>query len=221
MSKKADNSKQLNFFASHDDFAPYAAPTPPEPKTSETDPILVHYVETGTAGRLGLTFAPGKYDPNSRSGIWDRDVDADLERLRNHWNIDVVVTLIEDGTFECDEFSLLDIPDLLERVGEHGMESLWFPFRDCDVPQRRPDVDLLVCEIITKLKRGENIVVHCRGGLGRTGLIVACVLATLGATARTAIREVRKDRKRAVETKGQVRFVHNYARRLAGDWTEV
>jgi len=51
------------------------------------------------------------------------------------------------------------------------------------------------------------------GGLGRTGLIAACTLVTLGRTAAEAIAEVRAARgPRCVENRDQERFVEMYAR---------
>ena len=53
--------------------------------TSEANPIRVDWVVVGTAGQLGLTFAPGKKDQLGGSGVWDRDLDMDLARLSDHY----------------------------------------------------------------------------------------------------------------------------------------
>jgi protein-tyrosine phosphatase len=52
------------------------------------------------------------------------------------------------------------------------------------------------------------VVVHCVGGLGRSGMTVACWLVAEGLPAAAAIAEVRRVRSpRAVETDAQAEFV--------------
>ena len=52
-----------------------------------------------------------------------------------------------------------------------------FPIRDCGVPQSVEDVQRLLLRI-EELKNMEGYVyVHCWGGVGRTGTIVACYLS--------------------------------------------
>lgn len=63
-------------------------------------------------------------------------------------------------------------------------------------------------------KRGEVIVLHCRGGVGRAGLVAACMLLHLhlSKSAKKAIERVRTLRcKSAVESYSQEQFVYKYA----------
>ena len=57
------------------------------------------------------------------------------------------------------------------------------------------------------LKNGQGIVVHCRGGLGRTGLIAAQLLIELGEMPSKALERVRAARPGAVETRQQEKYV--------------
>ncbi len=57
-----------------------------------------------------------------------------------------------------------------------------------------------------------NIIVHCRGGVGRAGLVTCCVLSTLRleefSSYKKVIEYVRKKRdKRCVESRKQEDFV--------------
>ena len=85
-----------------------------------------------------------------------------------------------------------------------------FAIRDMGVPQEAESesFEAFVQEILRRLERGQNVVVHCRGGLGRTGLVAACVLVALGRhAADEAVAAVRETRKGTVQTREQEDFV--------------
>ena len=52
----------------------------------------------------------------------------------------------------------------------------------------------------SRLDAGENILVHCCGGLGRSGMVAARLLAESGVDAEEAIARVRAVRPGAIET---------------------
>ncbi len=162
----------------------------------------------GLPGRLGMTILPGVKDP----GRWDRDLGADLERLRRRYETDALVTLLEE-----DEFELYGVPDFLERAREAGIEVDHFPIRDVDTPleAQSDGYAALVQRILDRLREGKTVVVHCRGGLGRTGTVVSSVLVALGRGADEAIGLARETRRsdRTVETRQQEEYVRAFARR--------
>ena len=51
---------------------------------------------------------------------------------------------------------------------------------------------------------------HCGGGLGRTGTLLACYLVRQGLPAAEAIERVRAVRPGSVETRQQAQAVHAY-----------
>ena len=57
------------------------------------------------------------------------------------------------------------------------------------------------------LRHGEDVLVHCKGGLGRAGMIAARLLVELGLPPVTAIRAVRRARPGAIETPAQLALV--------------
>ena len=57
------------------------------------------------------------------------------------------------------------------------------------------------------LRSGRDVLVHCRGGLGRAGTIAARLLIDLGMEPATAIRQVRAVRPGAIETLEQEKNV--------------
>jgi protein-tyrosine phosphatase len=57
------------------------------------------------------------------------------------------------------------------------------------------------------LRNGDDVVVHCKGGLGRAGMIAARLLVELGMDTEEAIQTVRHVRKGAIETPAQLALV--------------
>ena len=57
------------------------------------------------------------------------------------------------------------------------------------------------------LRDGRDVVVHCRGGLGRAGTIASRLLIEFGMNPEAAMREVRKVRPGAIETSAQENYV--------------
>src|SRR5690606_26095105 len=102
-------------------------------RTSTSHPIDVMWVDPaahGGSGRLGLTYAPGKRGRAPASGIdWDRDMQADLERLRDAHHADVLVSLMEP--FEYEE---LRIPTLFDEARSRGIEVAHLPLIDGRAP---------------------------------------------------------------------------------------
>jgi ADP-ribosyl-[dinitrogen reductase] hydrolase len=61
-------------------------------------------------------------------------------------------------------------------------------------------------ELRALLRGGRNVLVHCRGGLGRSGTIAARLLIELGMEPMTAITRVRAARPGAIETSQQEKY---------------
>jgi hypothetical protein len=166
-------------------------------KTSLTDPLRIAAVSPADLpGIIGLTLCPGKRDPGRG---WDRDLDRDLAAIRD-WDAEIVVTLIER-----DEFELLDVARLPAAVAEHGMRWVHLPIRDVWVPEETFEASWAISgrELRSTLRRGGSVLIHCRGGLGRTGLVAARLLVELGMDAHDAIAAVRRARPGAIETPAQ------------------
>jgi len=150
-------------------------------RTSQTDPIEVAEVLCG-AGVIGVTFCPGTSGPSVFGAPWARDIQRDVAALKN-WRAGVVLTL------EDHEFELLNVPALGEAVRDAGMVWLHAPIKDMGAPdesfERRWSVFGHV--IRSKLLRGDRVVIHCRGGRGRAGMIAARLMVELGSGAEDAM----------------------------------
>ena len=171
--------------------------------TSENSPLRIAEVSVPGAGLLGLTLCPGKRQPGTISGSWRRDLEADLDAV-HRWGAGAVVTLMETW-----ELAHLGVPSLGERIAARGMAWHHLPIRDGDVPEKgfEQSWHRHGPELRQRLSAGERILIHCRAGLGRTGLVAARLLIEMGESPPEALKRVRATRPGAVETPAQERYV--------------
>jgi ADP-ribosyl-[dinitrogen reductase] hydrolase len=173
-------------------------------RTSISHPLQIAVVTAGSEfGRIGITFCPGKYDPHALTGAWDRDLNRDLDTIRD-WGAVAVVTLLEPK-----ELTLLRVERLGEEILRRNM--LWFHLSIADVstPNKRfeQEWDVAGEKLRSLLRSRSDVLVHCRGGLGRAGTVAARLLVELGMEPTTAIASVRAVRPGAIETSDQEKFV--------------
>ena len=100
------------------------------------------------------------------------------------------------------------------KYDEHAMSGycmLWFhlPIVDVSTPDKGFERHWEVAgdRLRTLLRSGRDVLVHCRGGRGRAGMIGTRLLIELGMEPETAIRRVRAVRPGAIETREQEKYV--------------
>ena len=177
-------------------------------KTSDSDPIRVDFLPgeaLGLQGRIGMTISPGKKLPGL-AGLWRRHLEKDLQRLREHYGADLLVSLLEPN-----EFEKLGTPDLLARARAYGMETAWLPTPDGSVPDSINAFRELIERILDSARQGQTVIIHCRGGLGRTGLVAASCLVALGHAPSQAVQVVRRVRPGSVENRKQEEYVRAFS----------
>ena len=153
-------------------------------------------------GRLGMTLCPGRKDRG-------RDLERDLDDLAAAGAKHLLCLLGDD------ELEWAGIPGLREAARRRGLGFAQHPIPDQCAPSI-DDAHRLVGELRTALAAGDDVVLHCMGGLGRTGTLAACVLVASGHAPDVAIASVRRSRgPRAVETPAQEDFVSSFAAALA------
>ncbi len=174
-------------------------------RTSHSHPLQIATIGVpGGTGAIGVTFCPGKRDFAALTGAWDRDPQEDIEAIRT-WGASAVVCLME--SCELQELKVSDLDKAVERAG-----LAWFhlPIRDVQTPDAT--FEEAWAEAGLKLRAllgdGKRVLVHCRGGLGRSGTIAARLLVELGMEPAHAIALVRKHRPCAIETTEQEAYVH-------------
>lgn len=173
-------------------------------RTSHTHPLQIAELRTGDGwGRIGITFCPGKHDHAAATGAWARDLGLDLDAIVA-WGATLVLTLVEPA-----ELQALHVPQLGQEVQRRGLRWAHLPIADVGVPGEPFERAWRTegAEIRRRLRAGADVLVHCKGGLGRAGMIAARLLVELGWPAEQAIRAVRQVRRGAIETPGQLALV--------------
>jgi nicotinamidase-related amidase len=156
--------------------------------------------ELTAPGRIGLTLAPGRRDQGRR-------LEDDLSVLRAE-GVTAVLCLLTP-----DELVHYGIEGLIEAYRGAGIEALHVPTMDGRVPNEG-ELGGAVAWIGERTARGQRVLVHCAGGLGRAGTVAACWLRSRGLDAEQAIRAVRDCRSpRAIETPAQETAIRQWRSR--------
>jgi hypothetical protein len=176
----------------------------PTPRTSQTHPLEIAEVRASPShGRIGITFCPGKRDPYAQTGAWERDLGIDVDAIAA-WGASLVLTLVKPA-----ELVALKVPSLGQEIQRRGMAWCHLPIADYSVPTEAFERQWVSQgqEIRARLRRGDDVLLHCKGGLGRAGMMAARLLVELGMEPEEAIRRVRRERKGAIETPSQLALV--------------
>lgn len=97
-----------------------------------------------------------------------------------------------------------------------GLEFLALPIPDREVPASESELTAILDRVNHSLSSGKNVLIHCRQGVGRTGLVAACLLITTGLDPAAAVARVSTARGVSVpETQQQRQWVNHYAAILA------
>ncbi|ORZ10235.1 protein-tyrosine phosphatase-like protein [Absidia repens] len=169
-------------------------------------------------GNLALSSCPGKKvrltGPVRGRAAINRDLDLDFTRMRS-FGITTIVCCLEDS-----ELDYLGASWELYAASAktNGLQVLRLPMVEGSCPDTLEEVDTVINIVNSKIWKGENVLTHCRGGVGRAGLFACCWLInnTLCLSAERAIRFVRVRRSpKAIETMRQAEFVIHYAQFIA------
>uniref|UniRef100_UPI00389B3A19 ShufPTP n=1 Tax=synthetic construct TaxID=32630 RepID=UPI00389B3A19 len=109
-------------------------------------------------------------------------------------DFDAVVVLVEE----------YELPYSLEEWKKRGVEVLHSPIPDFTAPSLEQLLEILRW-IEARVREGKKVLIHCMGGLGRSGTVaVAWLMYSKGLPLREALRRVRSLRPGAVETYEQM-----------------
>jgi len=179
-------------------------------RTSQTHPLYLTLIDDSRPGNVSLTFAPGKHCTSAYGGCWERDLATDLDQLATH-ETGLLVCLVENH-----ELRSLQIPTLVEDAIARGMQVLRLPIPDGGVLSDDAPVLELVQVIERAASAGINVVIHCRGGLGRAGTLGGCFLKYIGVADDEVFARLRRRHPTSCpETTAQRTFIRTFRGRLA------
>jgi protein tyrosine phosphatase (PTP) superfamily phosphohydrolase (DUF442 family) len=159
----------------------------------------LYWLDETWPGRLAVSARP-------RGGDWLKDDTAGWKRA----GIQAVRALRTP-----DEQRDLDLRDEADTVRTQGMEFNSLPIPDLQAPKSEATVAEVLEKITRTLSSGKNVLVHCRQGIGRSGLVAACLLVKKGMSPGAAVDSVSAARGLSIpETREQRDWIDHYAAAL-------
>jgi len=142
--------------------------------------------------------------PRPRGGDW-------LEDETKSWRqsgINVVVSLLTS-----DEIEELNLDAEGELCHVNQIEFVSFPIEDRGVPSSMGSFKNLVSSLGDHLANGRNVVIHCRQGIGRAGLVAIALLVAAGVEKDAAVARVSSARGCLVpETSDQRQWINEFSK---------
>jgi protein-tyrosine phosphatase len=159
----------------------------------------IYWLDGPWPGKLGLAARP-------RGRDWLGNEMANWKRA----GVDVVLSLLTP-----EEERDLDLVEEASEAKTQKMKFWSFPIPDRQVPKSETNLAESLDKVTDALSAGENVLVHCRQGVGRTGLVVACLLVKNGMSPGAAVENVSAARGVTVpETMEQRDWIDHYASAL-------
>ena len=156
----------------------------------------LYWLDGPWKGKLALAARP-------RGDDWLESDVADWKQA----GIGAVLSLLTPG-----EEQELGLRNEGSEVRKQGLKFSSFPIPDLQVPRSETKLAESLDDVTRNLSAGTNVLVHCRQGIGRTGLIAACLLIKTGMSPGAAVDSASAARGMAVpETPEQRDWVERYA----------
>lgn len=168
-------------------------------------------------------------------GLSNPDASREYIQQLETRKIDKVIVLVTKE--ELDFASDCQYPNAIQFYESHNVKTIHYPMEDGSAPASDESFDSLISTLSESLKNGEHVLVHCMGGIGRTGLVISCLAKKIlrseivekneGAASSTgnapkvddscndlitqiALERVRYYLPKAVETTAQMRYLKEY-----------
>ncbi len=122
--------------------------------------------------------------------------------------IQTVVSLLEPQ-----EVRELELTEQAAACRDEHIEFRSFPIPDRGTPQSLQQAAVLFNDLNAQLLQGRAIAVHCRAGIGRTGLVAGCLLHLLGVPFKEVFHMLSRSRGVSMpDTAQQADWVERFAR---------
>ncbi len=153
---------------------------------------FVIYAVPVERGILGISPLPGV----------DGHYETDLAHIKD-WKPSMVVSMTEASELED-----LGVATLARDLQHSGTRVFPFPVPDFGIPGPLQDADWDVISetALSALRGGGRVLIHCRGGCGRSGMAALRLMVAAGEDHGEALARLRAVRPGAVETREQKRW---------------
>ncbi|PSF05027.1 hypothetical protein C7H09_16900 [Marinobacter fuscus] len=182
--------------------APDASPDSLEPGTPAPRPLpeqAKNYVSDSFGPRGFLWLLKGRLAGTPRPGVF-HDEEYDIRCLKQV-RITHLITLTEPPPRELAVDTAL--------LQTYGIGNTCFPVPDMGAPSMTQA--FAICDALDRLlQQGENVAVHCKAGMGRTGTILCTYLIWKGEGAIGALERARNIEPRWVQSEAQVTFLEAF-----------
>ena len=116
---------------------------------------------------------------------------------------------------EASEAKELGLSEESNWCSEHNMIFMHQPIKDFTLPVDVTAFLASMASVHALARQGANVVIHCRAGIGRSGMAASALLMFEGMTASEAIAMVSESRARAIpDTEEQRLFIHSLEERI-------
>ena len=149
--------------------------------------------------KIGISHCPGKLSGKIGSSM---QLHSDLKSLKKQ-GVYCIVTLVDDS-----EIVDLGIKNFTDSISKFNFRHYCEIIKDRSIPSvdQSDNIKALLKNIRNQISLEKNVLVHCNAGLGRSGLIAALLVKTMG-TFPDSISHIRRYRPGAIETKEQEDFI--------------
>lgn len=155
----------------------------------------LNWIKGPWSGKLAVSARP-------RGGDWLADQLATWKRN----GISSVLSLLTP-----EEEEELGLQNENREARNAGMTFRSLPIPDRGLPFSESELTAVIEELDGDLSTGKNVLVHCRQGIGRTGIIAACLLISRGETPDAAIKNVSEARGAMIpDTSEQREWIEHY-----------
>jgi atypical dual specificity phosphatase len=108
---------------------------------------------------------------------------------------------------------LLEDNSNIETYNTNGFESLWLPVADNKAPTFE-QVEKLVTFIDEQNQKNNPVAIHCQGGKGRTGTLIASYLISKGDTFEEAMNKIDEKQPNAIKKDFQINFLKELSNKV-------
>ena len=147
-----------------------------------------------TKGRLYCSPMPfGPYDPHNS-----------LLKIYKKNKIKFAVMLVTDA-----ELAKKAKRDVIKIYKENGIEPIRFPIADYTSPELH-EFSKVVDQIVSHLRAGANVAIHCNAGVGRTGVMTSCIVRDIKKCSSSEAIEYVRNSMQTNMTDEQMRLVGRF-----------